>query len=42
MLLETVDLVEERYPQLDAELLAWARHGVAQGEAERICRADQG
>ncbi len=35
---ETLTLVEEHYPQLDAGVLAWARHGVAQGEVIRIIR----
>ena len=38
MLLETLALVEEHCPQLDASVLAWARHGVAQGEAVRVIR----
>lgn len=38
VLLETLALVEEHYPQLDADVLAWARHGVAQGEAVRVAR----
>ena len=40
MLRETLALVEEHYPQLDADVLAWARHGVAQGEAVRVNRPD--
>ncbi len=38
MLLETLALVEEHCPQLDASVLAWARHGVEQGEAVPIIR----
>ena len=38
MLLETLALVEEHCPQLDASVLAWARHGAAQGEAVRVIR----
>ena len=36
LLLETLALVEERYPQLDADVLAWARHGLGQREATRV------
>jgi len=36
LILETLDLVEARCPQFDADVLAWARHGVAQGEATRV------
>ena len=38
VLLETLALVEGHCPQLDADVLAWARHGVAQGEAVRAIR----
>ncbi len=38
LLLETLDLVEERRPQLDADVLAWTRHGVAQGKAMRVAQ----
>lgn len=38
VLLETLALVEERYPQLDTDVLAWARHGVAQGVAVRVAQ----
>jgi len=33
LLLETLALMEERCPQFDADVLAWARHGLAQGQA---------
>lgn len=36
--LETLALVEEHCPRLDAGALASARHGVAQGEAVRVVR----
>lgn len=42
VLLETIALVEGRYPQLDADVLAWARHGLTQGTAARIARPARG
>jgi len=36
LLLETLALVEKRYPQLDADVLAWTQHGLGQGEATRV------
>jgi len=38
MLMETLALVEEHCPQLDADVLAWARHAVAQGETTRVAQ----
>ena len=38
VLLETLALVEQRFPQLDPDVLVWTRQGMAQGQVSRVVR----